>query len=347
MAIKQLSLNYSLNTGSKWIYCNFPEKLPTDAYGDKNAGSHCLNRQTVSGTGQIFYSYNCQKLSGTCNFGIRVYNPGTSSVTFTRTNYGHSNSKEAGGWDPVGFKSWQRFFQSTSKSFTIPAKGSVWICEEALPENVIFSGNLRFTASASVVIAVYIYKSKANIADSTSIYPYNKNNSETASQYSGYGNGYYLTASGITIKLSDILNSGGVYFTTNSRNNTNFTVNNSSTMDEIIPIHIAGTSYVAKVSEKVPLRNLANWSAQYYFPITFINDLDTKAHTVRCQICSPDVNKKLPIVNCGGTISSAVIESATKPWEWKTVSVKDKLTLNYQFILGTNSYAEIRHMFVM
>ena len=110
MAIKQLSLNYSLNTGSKWIYCNFPEKLPTDAYGDKNAGSHCLNRQTVSGTGQIFYSYNCQKLSGTCNFGIRVYNPGTSSVTFTRTNYGHSNSKEAGGWDPVGFKSWQRFF---------------------------------------------------------------------------------------------------------------------------------------------------------------------------------------------------------------------------------------------
>ena len=203
---------------------------------------------------------------------------------------------------------------------------------------MIFSGNLRFTASASVVIAVYIYKSKANIADSTSIYPYNKNNSETASQYSGYGNGYYLTASGITIKLSDILNSGGVYFTTNSRNNTNFTVNNSSTMDEIIPIHIAGTSYVAKVSEKVPLRNLANWSAQYYFPITFINDLDTKAHTVRCQICSPDVNKKLPIVNCGGTISSAVIESATKPWEWKTVSVKDKLTLNYQFILGTNSY---------
>ena len=92
MAIKQLSLNYSLNTGSKWIYCNFPEKLPTDAYGGKNAGSHCLNRQTVSGSGQIFYSYNCQKLSGACNFGIRVYNPGTSSVTFTRTNYGHSNS---------------------------------------------------------------------------------------------------------------------------------------------------------------------------------------------------------------------------------------------------------------
>ena len=150
---KQLSVNYSLNTGSKWVYCNYPEKPTVSALGDSSYGSCCVNRQTVDGTGQIFYSYNTNDLTTDCNFGIRVYNPGSSAVTVTRTNYGHSNSKTDGGWDAESVKSWYRFFISTSKTFSVPAKKSVWISEESAPKGTIFSGNLRMTTTGSVVVA--------------------------------------------------------------------------------------------------------------------------------------------------------------------------------------------------
>lgn len=340
---KQLSLNYSLNTGSQWVYCNFPEVLPTDAYGDSGYGSHCLNRQTVTGTGQIFYSYNTANLTADCHFGIRVYNPGTTSITFKRSNYGHSDSLKDGAWNQVPIKSWQRFFQSTATTYTIPAKGTVWICDEVIPKGRIFSGNLRYNTSGSAIVAVYIYKTKANIAASTPIYPYDKV-SHGPSQYSGYGNGYFFTASEITIKLSDIVNNGGVYFETNYRKNSNYTVNDSTTTDEMIPINIAGTSYVAKNGAASPLGNVANWSAQYFFPIKIVNDLGG-TRQVKCYIESGTNSEKYPIINCGGAVTSQKINGTSDPWLWKTISVTDTATFNYQFILGTNSTEYIKHMF--
>lgn len=340
---KQLSVNYSLNTGSKWVYCNYPEKPTVSALGDSSYGSCCVNSQTVDGTGQIFYSYNTNQLTTDCNFGIRVYNPGSSAVTITRTNYGHSNSKTDGGWDAVPVKSWERFFKSTSKTFSVPAKKSVWISEESAPKGTIFSGNLRMTTTGSVVVAAYFYKTKANIPDSTSIYPYDINGTGNA-QYSGYGNGYFFTASEITIKLSDLVNNNGAYFETNSPTYSNVTVNGSASTDELIPIHIAGTSYVAKKGANRPLSNIANWCAQYFIPIKLVNDIGGTKQ-VQCWIEAPSNVEQYAIVNCGGTLTSKKLNFKGDTHVFKTISVSNTASFNYQFIFGTNSSGYVKHMF--
>lgn len=340
---KQLSVNYSINNNNKWVYCNYPEMPKMNALGDSNLGNHCVNRQTVNGTGQVFYSYNTQYLTSDCYFGIRVYNPGSSTVTLTRSNYGHSNSKADGGWDAIPVKSWERYFKSTPKTYSIPAKKSVWICDEAIPKGCIFSGNLRFTSSGSVIVAAYFYKTKEKISDSTSIYPYDING-EGKSQYSGYGNGYFLTASEITIKLSDLVKNNGAYFETNSPNYNNVTVNGSSSMSELIPIHIAGTSYVAEKGAAKPLSNIANWCAQYFIPIKLVNDIGG-TRQVQCWIEAPSDTEKYAIVNCGGTVSSKKLKFQGDTHVFKTISVTNTATFNYQFIFGTNSSGYVKHMF--
>ena len=338
---KQLSVNYSLNTDCKWIYCNYPEKITKTAFADDSG--YCVNRQTVDHTGQIFYSYGTYGLDENCYFGIRVYNPGSSTVTLTRTNYGHSDSTMDGSWAAVPAKSWERFFKSTSKTFSIPAKKSVWISEESIPFNAAFSGNLRFTTTGSVVVAAYFYHTKANIPDSTSIYPYDING-DGKSQYSGYGNGYFFTASEITIKLSDLVNNNGAYFETNSPTYSNVTVNGSASTDELIPIHIAGTSYVAKKGANEPLSNIANWCAQYFIPIKLVNDIGGTKQ-VQCWIEAPSDKERFAIVNCGGTLSSKKLKFKGDTHVFKTISVSNTASFNYQFIFATNSYGYVKHMF--
>lgn len=346
---KQLSVNYSLNTENKWIYCNYPEGLTTEHFGhafaDSDSGSFCLNQQTVNGTGQIFYSYNAMDLlaldkTEKCYFGISVYNPSSSAITFTRKNYGHSNSKDDG-WDGIPFKSWERFFQSSSKQFTIPSNKAVWICDEVIP-SCIFTGNLRYTTSGSAIITAFIYKTKSKIPDATSIYPYDK--TQNHKQYSGYGNGYFFTASEITIKLSDIVKNNGVYFETNNGANKMCTINGSSTTNELIPIHIAGTSDIAQYGAKSPLHNIANWCAQYFFPIKLINDLGG-TRQVRCWIESMSKKEQYPFVNCDGKITHEKLTFQGDTHIFKEISVTNTATFNYQFIFGTNSSGYVKHMF--
>ena len=345
---KQISINYSLNTNNKWIYCNYPEQLKTDALADKSG--YCLNRvEDVKDDGQIFYSYNAMELKNNFRFGVTVYNPNHSTVTLTRTNYGHSDSKNDGGWDAIPKVSWERFFKSTSKEFTIPAGKAIWICEEEIPAVCIFSGNLRFTTSAPVTISIFAFESKWDIPDDTKIYPYRFQDdagNTVGKQYSGYGNGYFLTASEITIKLSDILHNDGIYFATNNQQNRMFTVNNGKTPDEIIPIYIAGTNYEVNVrnDKNGYFQNIANWCAQYFIPIKLINDIGG-THKVKCSIVSTSNPKKFPIVNCGGTISGTPLTAKGQAHVFKTVSVTDDLVFNYQFIFGTNSSGDVQHMF--
>lgn len=356
---KTLRMSYTLNTSNPWIYCNYPENVKAEHLGDKG---YFINRQsTPTGTGQIFYEHSISTLSTVHYHGIRIYNGNSSSVTFKVLNYGHANRTTKNENLESG-DSWYKFFKEVNAAtYTIPAKKSIWICEEQIPANTgLFTGNLRFNTSAPVVIATYIYKNKANIPDTTTCVPYTATPGENQYKvYSGLGAGYFFTAKQQSLKISDFPADGIVNFISHARNNTNYTINGTSgtTQHEYIPLKLVSNSnliakYLGNTSND-PLHNLGNWCAQYYFPFTFDNDTN-KDVTIRCRVLSNSSatgGYAMPIINCDGTILYNAIYITATPlyWEWKTITIpaNTSKTLNYQFILGANSTTNMEHQFIL
>lgn len=235
-----LPLSYGLNSTSKWIYCNYPEKLRSDSFGDTNLGNKCLNQVTVpTGTHQIFYSYNTVNMTDTIKFGIQIFNPNPTSITFRKLYGGHADSAESGGWTGSILNSWSRYFASSPEnSITISSNGSYWCLEESVPKSRIFSGSIRFSVSDAAIITVYAYKNK-NMINGTAI-PY-LYNGDYGHQYSGYGNGYFFSAN-LTLKASELA-SGGKWFKTNCPTGLpNISINGTSQTSDLISIHLANPS---------------------------------------------------------------------------------------------------------
>ena len=306
---KLLGTTYTLNTSNPWIYCNYPENVTAEHLGDKG---FFINRQSVpAGTGQIFYEHATPSLETVHYHGIRIYNGNSSSVTFQILNYGHAN-RTSTNLNLESADSWYKFFKNgNAATYTIPAKKSIWICEEKIPAKTgLFTGNLRFKTSATVVIATYIYKNKANIPDTTTCIPYSATPVDKYKVYSGLGAGYYFTAKQQTINVSDFTSDGIVEFISHARNNTNYVINGipGSMQHEYIPLKLVSDNkliaeYLGNANNN-PLHNLGNWCAQYYFPLVFNNNT-SKAVTIKCRIvCRSSAvgSYAMPIINCNGTI---------------------------------------------
>ena len=345
MAAKKLSMTYSLNRENPWLYCNYPEVIQENL-GCFGEDGKAINRQGVSaGTGQIFYSYNATNVTRKIGIAIRVYNPGTTSITFKRLYYGHADSVNDPGeyWNAMAYISWERYFASTTRTWTIPAKGSIWICDERIPAKAMFTGNLRYSTSGNAVIAVYLYKDNKNdISATTTIYPYD--NKSTV--YSGCGKGYFFTASPVTVKASEIIANGSVYFETNRRANMDYVINNDSNMNEMIPIKIAGSTLTASADQNAPLRNLANWCAQYSIPVKLVNDTASR-FVFKCACVGYDTKGRYPVIVDGGKVLHGKMLGDNMRYDFKSIAVNagETVYFTYQYILGTNSVGSVKHVF--
>ena len=147
-----------------------------------------------------------------------------------------------------------RFFNRASDCGTTTAKiiasnGSFWILDKVIPKGCAFSGNLRFRTSGTVIVTVYAFLDHYKITGAGSQYFYNilDSDKEAPKNYSGYGAGYFLTASEITLKASKLLNSKRKYFQTcyERYDSENAVEVNNVFKSEFVPIHIAGTNLVA------------------------------------------------------------------------------------------------------
>lgn len=356
---KVLGMTYTLNTSNPWIYCDYPENVKEEYLGDKG---YFINRQSVSaGTGQIFYEHAIPTLTTDLYHGIRIYNGNDSNVTFKVLNYGHAN-RTSKNKNLESADSWYKFFKEVNAAtYTIPAKKSIWICEEKIPAKTgLFTGNLRFNTSASVVIATYIYKNKNSIPDKTTYVPYATTAGESNYKvYSGLGAGYFFTAKQQTLRISQFPSDKVIKFITHARDNTNYTINVTSgtSQHEYIPLKlVSNKNLIAQYkgdTKNDPLHNLGNWCAQYYFPITFNNDTNQDV-VIKCRIScksSATGGYAMPIINCEGTIlRNALYITSTPPyWEWKTITIPANTSknLNYQFILGANSTTNLEHQFIL
>ena len=373
---RQNSLNYplpktaipiklSINTDSSWVYCNFPENITDNTMlADKSNVS--LNRQVVkAGNVQIFYSHYNQ-LSANLHYGIRIYNPNSTSVTITPTNYGHSDSEP--GWSNASGCSWENFFKGpngcliTSKTELKPNE-SLWIMDKSIKLGV-FSGNLRFSTTKSVAVSVYAYFDRSKVGNATTIFSYDNAFSEVKNEeerkkmkmvYSGLGEGFFFTAKQITLKASEILEKGGIYFSTHCRNYTpSYLMEvNKVEKSELIPIHIAGTDKIAAVGKSSPLHNVGNWCAQYYIPIRLENDLNypiTFSGYVQTGVKKDNEIASIFIISSGSNTKYGKVSSQKfNSWNWLncTIPANDSIDDAYQFIFGTNSTTPVNHIFTV
>ena len=71
LGLTKRALSFSKNTG-RWIYCNHPEQLTSNFYGDYNLGNHFLNQVTApAGESQLFASY-WNKSGSSFTFGVQM-----------------------------------------------------------------------------------------------------------------------------------------------------------------------------------------------------------------------------------------------------------------------------------
>lgn len=92
------------------------------------------------------------------------------------------------------------------------------------------------------------------------------------------------------------------------------------------------------------MSNIANWCAQYFIPIKLVNDIGGTKQ-VQCWIEAPSNVEQYAIVNCGGTLTSKKLKFKGDTHVFKTISVSNTASFNYQFIFGTNSSGYVKHMF--
>lgn len=379
---EQLNLEYKINnTERNWIYCNYPEHVDDNMFENDVI---CFNRVDVeAGSGQIFYSYqppldNSGKTLSDYDFAIIVQakddNKDTNkkqNLTFERKNYGHAK----GSMEQIAKDTWTNFFRgNNAKDFSIPTDGTkVMVAYAPIKSNELYTGNLRYFIDGPATISVYGYrKNWTMLTGNEPVYPYNydPNNKDehilnSLKQYSGYGKGYFIITNIIDIDLAELEHGESIYFVTNSRTNNHYTVNGvkgSKENNEIIPIYIAGTNHIASVEnykkENNPLANIANWSAQYYIQIRFINNTNNS---------NPKIQYILDSNGDTENAKYAVIQYVNKNNEIKVVSQnlnkgswdftdeekevlcfpegKKEFPFNYQFILGTNSAENVKHIF--
>lgn len=315
---------YGRDTNEKWIYCNYPEKLVWNgsaAPGFVESG-HCINRQTVSGTTEFFFSHNT---TGTqpYTYGVMCWNINEQPITVTKLNEGLEN-----GWNAVN--PWRQFFNSTPVSYNIGKGQGVWIMEHTVSGSA-FHGMMRIQCDQPVEVTVYAFTGKT-MSGGEPMTPYDPENCDcdedseeygAFKQYSGLGEGFYNQLA-LTMKASEMPK----YFWNNHPNTPN--------TNEIIPIHLADGT-VAAAGRPSPRHNVGNWCAHYFNNITLQNDTAV-TKTFRAFFGEPLNAGACGIIHsAAGTIS--MDGGAGSCWKWfeHTLAPGETYQFNYEYILGTNS----------
>lgn len=162
------TLASSTQQGTRLLYVNNPEPLvPGDL---ANSGRSIFRYSLNAGSNRAFFEH-VNKTGSTINYGVFLYNPGSSTVTVTRTR----KSWSAGSFT-IGGPALATFLNgSENTTLTLPPGGSGWIYRSDLigspaAPNQYFTGavdfshngqviaqNLAFTGSAANLPGSYTY----------------------------------------------------------------------------------------------------------------------------------------------------------------------------------------------
>ncbi|OUQ55781.1 hypothetical protein B5E58_11735 [Tyzzerella sp. An114] len=349
-----LSVNYTLDKNKKFIYCNYPEALKNNMFGEANANNKCLNQVVVpAGTHQIFFSYQYNNSSDAAKtpfyFGIQIFNPNSGTLSYKQLKLGHGTnySSDKGSWAGVAGETIKDYFNSSSgNTVSIGANKSYWF-EKSLPNySGLYSGLLEFQIDKQAIVTAYIYNNKGYIDGTATIIP----KTDMGGQYSGYSDGYKYVANTITLYASELQNRKK-YIKLNSTNISNLKINNTTNSSDLLPIHLANPSSVT-VSPTTSGQNLGNWGVIYEFPIKFVNDTSSASKTFNIYIKTETNNvNEYCIINSGTDTKYATLSGNTSgmynSWKCISVEVASNKTDTFRYVLGTNSCAGKRLVFTV
>lgn len=366
-----ISLNYTLDTAKKWIYCNFPETFNLSHFGDGDlgnevGGNHALNKVTVpAGEHQIFYSYNsCYNadsklaLPASFKFGIQVYNSNSTAAQLQILNSAHRDTPSNRSWFDAEVGAISDFYASSAQAaVTIPAKSSVWIWEKDILKSYIFTGLIRLTVSKQVYINAYVYKDRYKLTGNASAVPCNPS---TNRMYSGLGDGCEYTAS-YTVLASALSTSKIQYFNLTSKKISGLKINGETKSSDLIPLKLAASTGRTSVSAESD-DNLGNWCVPYTFSVTLKNDTSASKtiagylESLACQNTTYTDAEGIAVLRAWNQEKSCHYRNITNTtnnpnkvttWQWfkQTLPANSSMTFTYTFVMGTNSGAGWRQIF--
>ena len=259
------TIDYTKKSNEIFIYSNFPEYLTDEHLGDGNTPCY-INKVSVPTRKSmlIYLTHHLDYLSGNYTLGIRVYNPNSNSITFTKKHEGYSNTHS---WNNPGY-AWEDFFANKSGTTTVPGKTSVWLVQKEINKTGNAGGSFfdyfgEFDVSGEFVIAVYVCKNINNIPESGGNAIDWTNNDVT---YSGYSNNYTLNGTKELDMANALVSMYESYF---------FGISNPQqglgSSVEKIPITLSYDNQTEVTTED----NVGNYGLQYDLKFTFTNSGNT------------------------------------------------------------------------
>ena len=259
-------IDFRKGSNEIFIYTNYPEYLNESHLGDGDTPRY-INKVEVTGKQKvlIYLTHHLEDLEERdYTLGIRVYNPTSRTITFTRQHEGYSNTNS---WDNPGY-AWEDFFATKKATIPVPSNDSVWLTTKSITQTHNMSGSFldyfgEYTVDGSFLIAVYVCKNINNIPDLTHVIDW-----PGAPTYSGYSDCYSLTGSK-TLDMADALVSyRNSFFFGISNPMRSFPYNPS----ENVPVHLVqgGTLNVDN-----PDDNVGNYGLKYNLKFTFKNTSST------------------------------------------------------------------------
>jgi len=368
------SITYALNTGSKWIYSNYPEYMQSDSFIDTNFGAKYLNRVEVpAGTHRIFYShfnggvYAAQPLPFT--IGIRVYNS-SGTLNLIVNKYGTAHSYVNGGGNDYCYTAamaWKMFYDTapgTANNLSNFGVGSTWICKQVIQYNGWFTGVIDFYVSKACAITVAAFKNQANASDSPSPYPLligTVGSYNPRKMYSGEAIGNSYTAN-ISLDVASIpvetyqwiptcQDSSGISITGTGNIVPAGTdllpilkiapKQNQSAVEYAATMKPLNTNYTPTAEDK----NIGNWHLEYNYNFSLTNsggsDRTIKFY-VQTTHTVADGGKCYSIVRQGSTLTWYNLPSGSlNAWRFLSLRISAGSTVAYslpfKLILGTNA----------
>jgi len=317
------TVNYTLSSGKTWVYCNYPEQIPSNALGDYDSGDVYLNKVNVNGDTELFASY--RNMTGkSIYFGIQLYNPNSTAVSVTVKNraFHFSGGSPTQDWNwvvgqtPVDFLSY-----TSTNTITVNGGSANWPYYDLglIPNGCLFNVYLRFTTNGPLWCFPYVYTNRSKIDGTATLYPW----SSSSKVYRGYGSNYEVNAS-LNINVSQM----PYVFASNSCS--------YNSARDMISINDQGTIWSCSNA------NLGNWGAHYKFSVTINNDT-VSSKTIKAYIGTTTPNLT-PVIKFGNT--AYWINLNDKCWNWLTedsLAANASKTYSYEYIQAAQSNSPSIH----
>lgn len=276
-----LKYNFSSQSTGKWLFINNPERLYKEYLTD-NSGK-VLYSNYINGTAEIYYEHYVQsELSLGVNYGIRFYNPNSSTVSLKINKCGSSLVRGDGN---IYIDTWKEYYgfkncSMNGKIFSILPNDSVTIYIDAystgtgwsdwdsnyttsvpsksIPESII-DGVFNVTSSGKLNVETFIFKDINTVPNVS--YSDSDNYIDTMYNklvYSGYYNKLPYLIADIKFDITDTTSVGPLKIKYNE---------NSSERDTWFTHNLNGdvlkSDAIKPITNNNPVTNWGNWAVHY------------------------------------------------------------------------------------